>query len=430
MRNIEIIRLNKIKASIIITILLIGSISGVWAVTRTISGTQDNIETFIRNSNGKYWTATASNIQLAIWDLNDTGGTVYGVGNQTEITISTSITITQSNIIFRDFKLKLDDSVDDAIIKIGDGTNSYENIRILFCVLDGNKANNAVGYGIYFNTHITNSYVKDCYISECDNNAIMLYSTSLATGNHYNHFMSINTYHCSGYSIYIGTQSNDNTVIDCQSNSDGNGYYSAGADWNKFSGCTVLDSWQYGIRVGQNCQVICCDFEFLNGIEMNGGYNTCVGNIFWASNTDKATRSVYACHILAGSEYNIFNDNLIKGYGDYTYADGIKIYSGYNIISENNIMKTSNRGILLSTNSNHNSIKNNLITNATNYGITFITSVNNSCIGNLIFNSGINSIKETNANSDWNFINNNKVSEIIVTNGANTVCFDNMGDDI
>ena len=47
------------------------------ALTRTITGSSDEIETFIRNSNGNYWTATADNIQTAIWDLNSTGGTVW-----------------------------------------------------------------------------------------------------------------------------------------------------------------------------------------------------------------------------------------------------------------------------------------------------------------------------------------------------------------
>lgn len=77
----------KIEVGLISILLLVVSLSNVLSVNRTISDTQDTIATFVRNSNGNYWTATGANIQTAIWDLNDTGGTVYLPSNTIEISV-------------------------------------------------------------------------------------------------------------------------------------------------------------------------------------------------------------------------------------------------------------------------------------------------------------------------------------------------------
>ena len=64
----------KIKAFLISTVFLLIAVPTVLSVTRTISSSQDNMETFIRNSNGMYWEANAGNIQAAIDDLVSTNG--------------------------------------------------------------------------------------------------------------------------------------------------------------------------------------------------------------------------------------------------------------------------------------------------------------------------------------------------------------------
>ncbi len=65
----------------VLLLLVTTSFSG--AITRNITSISDNMKTFVCNSNGKYWNPTNANIQLAIWDFNDTnGGEVYvPVGN-------------------------------------------------------------------------------------------------------------------------------------------------------------------------------------------------------------------------------------------------------------------------------------------------------------------------------------------------------------
>ncbi|MCD4739609.1 right-handed parallel beta-helix repeat-containing protein [archaeon] len=59
---------------IIVLLLVLTTIYLVGSVTRTISDSQDNKETLIRNSNGNYWEPIGANIQVAIDDVAMSGG--------------------------------------------------------------------------------------------------------------------------------------------------------------------------------------------------------------------------------------------------------------------------------------------------------------------------------------------------------------------
>jgi hypothetical protein len=85
-------KLNVAFALIIVSILL-GSYLGS-AVTRHITPTGDDIETFIRNSKGGQWTPTGANLQLAINDLT-TGLVTVGsnIALTTQITGKSGVTI-------------------------------------------------------------------------------------------------------------------------------------------------------------------------------------------------------------------------------------------------------------------------------------------------------------------------------------------------
>ncbi|MCD4740575.1 hypothetical protein K8R43_05320 [archaeon] len=97
---------------VLVSIYLVGS------VTRTISDSQDNKETLIRNSNGKYWEPTGENIQAAIDDLEN-GGTVW-VGS--DVTLSQAI-VPKSDvrIDFQNHKISFSEDV-SFLNMIGDGT--------------------------------------------------------------------------------------------------------------------------------------------------------------------------------------------------------------------------------------------------------------------------------------------------------------------
>ena len=72
----------KIEVLVGISIILLTLVISVASISRTITSDSDNIDTFIRNSNGNYWEATGANIQAAIDDLS-LGGTVWLPGNIT-----------------------------------------------------------------------------------------------------------------------------------------------------------------------------------------------------------------------------------------------------------------------------------------------------------------------------------------------------------
>ena len=72
-------------ALIVVSILLGTSIG---FSVRTITNTGDNIDTFIRNSKGNYWTATGANIQTAIYDCANTSNTVWLPAGTITITAS------------------------------------------------------------------------------------------------------------------------------------------------------------------------------------------------------------------------------------------------------------------------------------------------------------------------------------------------------
>jgi len=88
----------KIESMIIIFFVMMISVITVKSLTRTMTDSMDNVDTFIRNSNGKYWEVTGSNIQAAINDLEMNvlyesrgapHGTVWLPGNMTITTSST-----------------------------------------------------------------------------------------------------------------------------------------------------------------------------------------------------------------------------------------------------------------------------------------------------------------------------------------------------
>jgi hypothetical protein len=85
----------KIEIAIGFSLILVLATLTAIAVTRTISDTGDTVETFIKNSNGKYWSISEANLQAAINDLGNTswyGGVVTFPGHTT-LTLTTGIVL-------------------------------------------------------------------------------------------------------------------------------------------------------------------------------------------------------------------------------------------------------------------------------------------------------------------------------------------------
>jgi len=82
----------KIEIILVVMFLVCVGIASVLSVNRTISDEKDDVITYIRNSEGNYWSTNESNLQLAIWDLNSTaGGSI--ILPSCEILISSSIDV-------------------------------------------------------------------------------------------------------------------------------------------------------------------------------------------------------------------------------------------------------------------------------------------------------------------------------------------------
>ena len=96
----------KIELLLLVVLLMGIAISSVVGVTRTITDTSDTICTYIRNSNDKYWEVTEDNLRTAIWDLNDTGGTVW-VGDNMSVAAPINTTDAGITLDFENHNLTL-----------------------------------------------------------------------------------------------------------------------------------------------------------------------------------------------------------------------------------------------------------------------------------------------------------------------------------
>ena len=151
----------KIEASMVILLLLAVGIGSVMSVTRTITDSSDDVETFIRNSNGRYWAATGANIQVAIDDLT-TGGTVSLP--ECNISVSSSITLLDDvNIlgVGKASQLYLADGADVDVLQI----TGKSNICIEKIYIDGNNGTQTAYIGLIDIDGVSdNITIRDCYL--------------------------------------------------------------------------------------------------------------------------------------------------------------------------------------------------------------------------------------------------------------------------
>lgn len=113
-----------------------------------------NFEKFIWNSNGNHWEATGINIQIAINDLRETGGTVWIPDG--EITISSRIFTVDNLTLSFSGKLKLNDGGVEQISMI---SCDDENVTFKNPQLDMDRVNNKVNttFGMQIAIYFTGS---------------------------------------------------------------------------------------------------------------------------------------------------------------------------------------------------------------------------------------------------------------------------------
>ena len=79
MKKIQVNSINRTFAMMFIFVLILCSL--ITSATQNIPDVHNDLETYIKNSNGNYWESNASNIQMAINDLDNNSGTVWLPGN-------------------------------------------------------------------------------------------------------------------------------------------------------------------------------------------------------------------------------------------------------------------------------------------------------------------------------------------------------------
>ena len=386
-----------ISIFLIVFILIIASWSA-FSVTRTISPTQDTVSTFIRNSNGKYWSATASNLQTAIWDLNGTGGTVqlpigiFAVGYQIEMENNTIL-----NGEGRGTILRADNSLGNPnVINVEYGTS---DVIISNLCIDGNVANRVDGGEDSYqaNIHVsgTNVLVENCFLYNSTRHTVYFHNSSDCI------IKSCFIERSGDHSIYVRNNATKIQVLGNRIKDSGRAGIRFGpstfyclADGNivNTTGLNTTDPGLHAYDMGGS-GTRCHNHTFSNNIVINAGnygiYDACtsmpshnlyIGNKICSANNggiyifgDCATvvgNVVYDTVTTTGDgiqvagDLCIITDNLI----DAVFREGIEIIGDRNIVQSNIIDNAGTRGIYLS--GNDNIVSYNIVTSCTGYSIS------------------------------------------------------------
>jgi len=128
-----------VACTIAIMLLIVGPAS---SLTRTISYTNDNIYTLIRNSNGKYWEPTTANIQVAINDLGNSSGYVWLPGNKTFYLTKTVVVWKNITLDMGGCEFKLPYGTDINVVELKDGAGIKNGV----IDVSGHQGDDKTGY--------------------------------------------------------------------------------------------------------------------------------------------------------------------------------------------------------------------------------------------------------------------------------------------
>jgi len=396
------------KANIIIAIFIASLLvaTSVYAVTRTISDSNDNLETFIRCSNGNYYSVTGANIQTAVDCFTD-GGTVWLPNSVIEIT--TGITIPK--------KVTLTGG-SGTVIKAEAAANLNYLINfpldvslhsvISHITLDGNKDNG--------NSNVTGILVKagtpdkEIMWIEIINNRIINCSIGIEL---------------LGYSSNIWERIWHIKILH-------NSFGGSGASNNKHINATYA----YSILVKDNAFEDADDIGIhlydCRGWQINGNWFDDITNFSIYMNSSLGEwefNTIISNNVLtdAGNVYDgiylghgvskvTVESNSIKGCG----RDGIRIYDRYNIINGNHIISNTGNGINCTADAKFLEITNNEIISNTDGINSSVASTYDIITGNMIYANSRKGLYFSGSNSvitNNNFFTNTDGVSITNTNG-------------
>ena len=379
----------------LITILILSGM-GVMSVTRTITDTSDTIDTYIRNSNGKYWEATEANLISAIADITGKGW----------VEIPNMITITDTLIVKSGLTLRgrgdgtglyLADGSNCAMIQNTNwddwtGTPTFyadENINIENMVLDQNDPNQAVytnvgNYALCYHA-IRLFDVRNVTISNC------IFRDIVADGVDVNVGSNIHVDDNEFYNVGLGFDDGTATEVTTRC-----AYFFFGDNVSfnrnicKNLHCSAVSIEPYGAKkfsVIENFQIL---DNFIDGcwngvwIEGHGSSDKesvrngiISGNVITNVTNDKGYKltNIGMCNAIGTVRftYDITISNNIINYGgnftDSTKGKGIWSYGENITIANNEITDIGGYGIVANMSS---TVIGNTITDCTNYGIYMV----------------------------------------------------------
>ncbi|MFW6149153.1 MAG: right-handed parallel beta-helix repeat-containing protein [Atribacterota bacterium] len=182
-------------------LVLLIIVTSVGSINRTISSSHDDINTFIRNSNGNYWDATASNLQAAIDDLGSNGGIVW-LPNTTIMV--KQVWFNETNITLKGYNscIKLDET---KALQFADGQGVL-TIQADFTTVDGVEIDGSMEWngtnlpavttvninGIKLNS-VENCTIRNCEVHHTQFNGIEMHGSwhNLIEYNHVHHIGNI-----------------------------------------------------------------------------------------------------------------------------------------------------------------------------------------------------------------------------------------------
>jgi len=367
----------KVYAGIVITLVLIGA--GIYSgnsLTRTISDSQDTIEILIKNSDGNYWDVSGANLQLAIWDLNGTGGTVWLPSGTISITTVINM-ISNVTLIGNGYPtlLYLANGADCDIIDI----TSKENIHIEKIRFDGNNASNtdnplidiqSAGAG---GAHTKNITIRDCYFFNC--------GTSMVDVHYDDNTWHITVEDCyfngierdtgqypagvwiSGFNAIIRNNRFEDTfgsgvVFECATNEAAAG--NALIDGNFVTGFTSVGIYTEGSNKAQNVTIVNNRITHLNS------------TAYWSPWTSYSL-GILACHnsTVANNYIHDVWQHGINAQGDYVTVQG-NVIDGVGLDGAPNTLNGQKQGIKI--NGVHCSVIGNIIKNVYGQNAIYVMS--------------------------------------------------------
>lgn len=295
-------------------------------------------------------------INNALFRLTAIGGSVFLAAGT--YTIGASISI-PSNVELRGDGTStiITTALTTALIMLTNTITSGDiGLRIRDLKVVGNPSATAgTQTGISITGSATNILIDGCVVATCSNSGISVVSTG--KGDIVNTFVN----NCQGTGIVMA--SNNSTVENCDSSSNGAyGILVSGTDV-KVKDCHVSSNANYGILMAAQCTVSGCTLLSNTGGGINiPGVADCnvTGNVLSAN-------SNVGINIATGSVNCGITGNRITG-----GTNGVAINGGpYLLVSSNNVSTTSGAGISVSTTSVQVIVSNNTVTGYGGAGIIF-----------------------------------------------------------